>query len=196
MLLFQQAPQCVKPGILPNFNALAFCDVPVPAAHRTEPTTIAPAKRFHRQRQLKLLFHELGQVDLFIVVKRRAEVGLFNLDITLAHAVRRGQIEQVYINADWPTKSFETATAAKLKLSIDRPHEPEFTTILANIQINGYGVGHPILTFSLRAKRRSGERAANPLPRLLDILEIEVGQRGHNFRLHIQAGRPETPIPS
>ena len=78
---FQERFQAREAGIFPACFTRTFRDVPVHAAHGTEPLTVVTAQRFHREHQVELLMEQLRKIDDPVLVERGVDVFLADLDL-------------------------------------------------------------------------------------------------------------------
>src|ERR1043165_8619921 len=170
--LFQLFERC-QPRVLPHRRAIARPRIQVRAALRAKAFAILAAERLHRQREIKLLAHQLAEINLIVGVIARFEIFFRYLPVLLGRRLRRWQIAVIEVRIDRKPVRLDTAAARELELGPDMPYEAEPVLVLEDVELEFDG-GHNQIRVRLTADFLGLERPDKMADRLAVASEIEL----------------------
>src|SRR5437762_521501 len=140
-----QILQYGQPWIFPIEAAFAAAAIQVRAAHRTQSAAFGTTERFHRQRQIELLAHEVPEVDFFVFVEGCRKIFLLNLEFALTDVDRLRVINKIKARLDGPQKRFQTAAARQLEYRLDEARQAKSLSRFGHIEVQLHRCRDPVL---------------------------------------------------
>jgi hypothetical protein len=113
--------------------------IAVHAAYRTQSPAIGPAERFHRNRQVKLVAHDLAEIDRVVLVERNAGISLahFRLVVVLVSTgggcvclIRLREEQHVQVRVHRNRQRIQAPPAVGLQHRLEPAHKADLLVVL------------------------------------------------------------------
>ena len=190
MTVLLQRLQRRQPGIVPPALAIAHRTIEVRSTHDAQPLTVRPAQGLHRQRQIKLLAHQLSEVDLVVLVKCRRQIVFFDLALAFAGIQRMRLIPEIERRVHRQRERLEAAAARQLQCRGHAAGQPELLLIPVDVERQRYRTHHLEGIAIIPEDAAEGFGPVDllvALERRPDLAEIETHESPNISRSHLVA---------